>query len=245
MRLDFRILHVKDKLMAVKKTYVVLSSKGGVGKSTLSSLLAFYAAERGASAGLVDLDFTNPSTHIVLGVDPREVRYVEEKGIFPALVGKLRYVTPAAFTRDSPLPLRGENVSRALFELISILRLDGLDYLFIDTPPGMSDEHMDIVYRLGEVVKPVVVTTPSPLSVSSVRKMISLLRESGLREIFLVENMGGGGLADVFKEPGITYLGYVPFYPGFDNCIGSLENVRRCPLRSFFESIVDKLVSEG
>ncbi|WP_157864726.1 P-loop NTPase [Thermogladius calderae] len=243
MRLDYRLVLVKDKLTSLKKTYVVLSSKGGVGKSTLSSLLAFYAAERGIRVGLIDLDFTNPSTHIVLGVDPREVRYVEEKGIIPALVGKLSYVTPATFTRDSPLPLRGESVSRALFELISILRLDGLKYLFIDTPPGMSDEHMDIIYGLGEVVKPVVVTTPSPLSVSSVRKMISLLRESGLREILLVENMGEGGLVDVFKEPGVTYLGYVPFYPGFDNCIGSLENVRNCPLRGFFEKIVDRLVS--
>jgi ATP-binding protein involved in chromosome partitioning len=232
-------------LKGLKKNFVVLSSKGGVGKSTISTLLAFYAAERNLKVGLIDLDFTNPSTHVILGVNPVEITYTEDKGLFPHKVNSLSYITPIAFTKDLPLPLRGDSVSKALLELLSILRLDGLEYLVIDTPPGLGDEHMDLMYKLGDLVKPLVVSTPSILSLGSVKRMIHLLKEANVGEVFLVENMGDGKLVEFARELDVVYLGYIPYYPGFDRCLGSLEGLRKCPIRGFFENILGKITQDA
>ncbi|WP_440059746.1 P-loop NTPase [Thermogladius sp. 4427co] len=226
----------------MKKAFTILSSKGGVGKTVIATLLSYYAAEKGFRIGLLDLDFSNPSTHVVLGVDPAKIEYVEDKGILPYKVNGLSYVTPAVFTRDLPTPLRGDSIVNAIRELLSIVRLDNIEYLMIDTAPGMSDEHLEIIYMLRRFINPIVVTTPSSLSVRSVEKIISILNEAGFRNIMVIENMGSGVLKAWSDQHGLNYLGYIPYEPSFENCIGGIGRIRDCRLRPFFEKILDNIL---
>jgi ATP-binding protein involved in chromosome partitioning len=206
--------------------YAVLSSKGGVGKTTISVLMALAASDAWGSAGLLDLDFVNPSTHVLLGLNPGSIEYREHRGVEPHKLDNLLYFSIVAYTRDQPLALRGKAAQDALWEVLSIVNWGRVRALFIDTPPGVGDEHLEVIYRLKDVVKPIIVSTPSRLSLNSTAKLVKLLREAGYSEIFLFENMGDGGLRGFAEEWGLTYLGYMPFTSRVEECVGEIECLR-------------------
>lgn len=239
---DPRILRALKTLCGIRRVYVVLSSKGGVGKSTISTLLALYASNRGTRSGLLDLDFVNPTTHVILGVRAEDIKYNEEKGITPHRVGLLSYFTIVAYTRDLPLALRGENARNALRELLSIVNWGELELLLIDTPPGISDEHLELIYALRGVLRPLVVTTPSRLAWHSVSKLIEILHSAGYRELYLVENMGSGELHFIAEKLGVKYLGYIPYTRQIENSLGSLDKLLKLDVKVNIEEIITKLL---
>ncbi len=239
---DPRLLRALKTLSGIRHVYVVLSSKGGVGKSTISTLLALYASSRGIRSGLLDLDFVNPSTHIILGLRAEDIKYDEEKGIIPHRVGLLSYFTIVAYTRDLPLALRGENARSALRELLSIVNWGELELLLIDTPPGISDEHLELIYALRSVVKPLVVTTPSRLAWHSILKLIEILHSAGYRELYLVENMGNGELRYLTEKLGVIYLGYLPYTRQIENSIGSLDMLLQLDVKTHIEEMLVRLL---
>lgn len=236
---DPRLHNALRNLSQAGRVYVVLSTKGGVGKTTVAVLLALHASRR-LKAGLMDADLTNPSTHILLGVDPSAVKYREEKGIEPYRINGLRYVTMAAYTGEKPLPLRGREAGEALRELLAIVKWGPLDILLIDTPPGVGDEHLDLLYSLKNIVRPLVVATPSVLSVRSVARLIQLLREAGYGWIGLVENMGSGVLRSEPLLQGADYLGYIPFTPGLEDCLRSRKEA--CVDPALLDTVVSRLL---
>jgi len=236
---DARLHLIRRNLSSVGRVYVVVSTKGGVGKSTVSTLIALHASRRGYRVGLLDVDFANPSTHILLGVDPGEVKYREEKGIEPYILDGLRYVSIVAFTGDNPLPLRGSAAEDALRELLAIVKWGELDLLLIDTPPGISDEHLNLVYLLRDIVKPLVVTTPSTLSLRSITRLITLLREAGYPWIGLIENMGTGLLRG--RIGGVEYLGYIPYVDNLEECMRS-RMTESCVDSRLLDTLVSKLL---
>lgn len=218
---DPRILLARNNLAKIRSVYIVLSIKGGVGKTTISTLLSLHSALKGTKTGLMDLDFVNPSTHILLGIDPRVVRYKEMHGIIPYMIMEnLYYFTITPFTEDRPIALRGESVSNALREVLSIVRWNGVELLIIDTPPGVNDEQLELIYNLRGLsnVKPVLISTPSSMSLNSVVKLVYLLRGAGYSDIYLVENMGSGVLKNKAESLGVKYAGFLPY-------IGNIEDV--------------------
>ena len=158
---DPRTTVISDRLKAITRIIAVSSGKGGVGKSMVATTLALSLARRGCSVGLFDLDFTSPSTHLILGAEKAQPK--EDKGIIPPEVKGLIYMSLIYYSRDRAAPLRGADVSNALIELLSVTQWGKLDYMIIDMPPGIGDAVLDLL-RLVKRIEFLIVTTPSLLA---------------------------------------------------------------------------------
>jgi len=239
---DPRIPKAIKNLESPRSVYLVVSSKGGVGKTTTSTLLALVSSIERHSTGLLDLDFVNPSTHIILGLDPRVIKYEEEKGVKPYMVlDNLYYFTIVPYTMDNPIALRGGDASNALWEILAIVRWNDIENLYIDTPPGIGDEHLDILYRLRRIVKPIVVATPSRLALRSIDRLVDILREMGYGEILFIENMGNGLLRSYAIEKKLIYAGFIPYINEIEESIGSIEKLLKSDLLSYVKTIYKNL----
>ncbi len=186
---DPRLEAVSERLREVGEVIVFASSKGGVGKTLLSVTASLLLSRRGVGVGLLDLDITNPTAHLVLGVDPARVGPVEERGLVPPEVSGVRFMSPTFFTQGRAAPLRGEYVSSAIREVLSITRWVGVDALVVDTPPGMSDELLELLTYAGRF-RAMVVSTPSVLALESAARLSEVL---GSRVEALVLNMCSEG----------------------------------------------------
>jgi ATP-binding protein involved in chromosome partitioning len=188
----------------------------------VSTALALSLSQAGNRVGLFDLDFTGPSTHIILGVPP-DVQPKEEKGLVPASVNGLEYMSLVYFVRDNPAPLRGADVSNALIEILAITQWGQLDFLIIDMPPGIGDPVLDLI-RLVKGIEFLIVTTTSNLAFEVVKKQVALLCDLKMPIIGLVENMKLNTSVDIAEKTGklgLDYLGSIPFDPEIENAIGN------------------------
>jgi ATP-binding protein involved in chromosome partitioning len=219
---DPRISVINQRLSGIKRIVAVSSGKGGVGKSMVATALALLLAKEGCRVGLFDLDFTGPSTHIILGV-PKGVEPKEEKGLVPPTFEGLTYMSLVYFVGDNPAPLRGVDVSNALIELLSVTQWGELDFLVIDMPPGIGDPVLDLV-RLVDRIEFLIITTPSLLAFEVVKKQIALLCELNMPIIGVVENMKNDKVTGVQVETeklGLRYLGAIPYDPQVEATIGN------------------------
>jgi len=222
---DPRISIIEERLKGVNNIIAVSSGKGGVGKSLIASTLALTLARRGYKVGLFDLDFTSPSTHVILGVEGLQPK--EEKGIIPPQVHGLRYMSIVYYSGEYASPLRGADVSNALIELLAITRWNNLDFLIIDMPPGISDATLDII-RLVKRINFLMVTTPSRLAFETVRKLIDLLSELRIPIMGVVENMKmkeSQFIQQQVEDRGITFLGEIPFDTELEEAIGNVNKL--------------------
>ncbi|MEM1696644.1 MAG: P-loop NTPase [Desulfurococcaceae archaeon] len=215
-----------NRLRKLRQVFFVMSSKGGVGKTTISVLLSLASSSMQGLTGLLDLDFVNPSTHVLLGLDINNIEYKEENGVVPAHIDNILYFTIAYYTRGLPTPLHGKALRNILWEVLSIVNWDGVSLLFVDTPPGISDEHLEVLYKLRGVITPVIVTTSSKLSLDSAKNLASLLRESGFARVYLVENMSNCYLKDFTRSIEVQYAGCVPYIPFFEELTGDVNKLR-------------------
>jgi ATP-binding protein involved in chromosome partitioning len=218
---DPRTSIITERLARISRIIAVSSGKGGVGKSMVATTLALTLAHNGCKVGLFDLDFTGPSTHIILGA--QNVQPKEEKGIVPPTVAGLEYMSLVYFVGDNPAPLRGADVSNALIELLAITQWGTLDFLVIDMPPGIGDVILDLV-RLIKRIEFLIVTTPSLLAFETVKKQVALLCELKMPIIGVVENMKmdvSEGVEEETGKLGLKYLGEIPYDPAVEGAIGN------------------------
>lgn len=171
---DPRVSAIQVRLRDVKEIVVFAGSKGGVGKTLISVLTSLSLSRRGFKVGFFDMDITNPTAHLPLGVDTKSVRPTEEKGVVPPEVSGVVFMSPIFFTFDKPAPLRGEYVSSAIRELLSITRWVGVDILVVDMPPGISDEILELLTYIKKF-RAMLVTTPSQMAVKSSVKLAEVL----------------------------------------------------------------------
>ncbi len=189
----------------------------------VATTLALTLARNGCDVGLFDLDFTSPSTHLILGTNLRRAKPKEEKGIIPPAINGLHYMSLVYFVGEHPAPLRGVETSNALIELLTITRWGQLDFLIIDMPPGISDAVLDLV-RLITNIEFLIVTTPSLLAFETVRKQANLLCELKMPIIGVLENMKmdtGNGIQMETEKLGLRYLGEIPYDPQVEVAIGN------------------------
>jgi len=218
---DPRTSVIDERLSRTRRIIAVSSGKGGVGKSMVATTLALTLANEGYRVGLFDLDFTGPSTHIILGAQKTILK--EEKGIVPPTVQGLQYMSLIYFAGENPVPLRGVDVSNALIELLSVTQWGQLDFLVIDMPPGIGDAVLDLV-RLIKRIEFLIVTTPSMLAFETVKKQANLLCELKMPILGLVENMKMDQTNNVWvetKKLRLRYLGAIPFDPQVEEAIGN------------------------
>ncbi|WP_461865454.1 ATP-binding protein [Thermococcus sp.] len=222
--IDPRVKAIEARLEKVKRIIPVVSGKGGVGKSLISTTLALALAEKGYKVGLLDLDFHGASDHVILGFEPKEFPE-EDRGVVPPEIHGIKFMSIVYYSEDRPTPLRGMEISDALIELLAITRWDELDYLIIDMPPGMGDQFLDVLrfLRRGEFL---VVATPSKLAINVVRKLLLLLKEQNLKIFGIVENMKLNeeeNIRILASEFGTPYLTGIPLYRDLDEKLGSVE----------------------
>lgn len=219
---DPRTSVINERLKRIRQIVAVSSGKGGVGKSMVATTLALSLAKEGYQVGLFDLDFTGPSTHIILGV-PKTLQPKEEKGIVPPTFQYLTYMSIVYYVGDNPAPMRGADVSNALIELLSVTQWGQLDFLIIDMPPGIGDAVLDLA-RLVDRIQFLIITTPSLLAFDVVKKQLALLCELKLPIIGVVENMKidkTNTIAEQTLNLGLKYLGFIPFDREVEATIGN------------------------
>jgi ATP-binding protein involved in chromosome partitioning len=234
---DPRASVINERLKGIGRIIAVSSGKGGVGKSLVATALALTLARRGCKVGLFDLDFTSPSTHLIMGV--KDVQPKEEKGIVPPLVKGLAYMTLVYYSGDQVTPLRGEDVSNALIELLSVTQWSELDFLVIDMPPGISDAVLDLI-RLVKNIEFLIVTTPSLLAFETVKKQVTLLRDLKVPIIGIVENMKMNRAKNIerkTKKLGLKFLAEIPYDPKVEEAIGDEKKLLNTALAQKIKEI--------
>ncbi len=239
--LDPREAIIGKRLEKVKSIIAVSSGKGGVGKSLVASILALTLARKNFKVGLFDLDFTSPSTHLILGV--KDAKPKEEKGIIPAQIHGLKYISIIAYLKEKALPLRGADISNALIELFATTIWGNLGFLIIDMPPGISDATLDLI-RLVKDVKFLVVTTPSPLAFETVKKLLGLLAELKVPVLGVVENMkikGSNFVSQKVTGAGFHFLGELPFDQKVEESLGDVDALLKTDFAKKLAGIVSKV----
>ncbi len=235
--IDPREEAVSEKINSIKHIIPVLSSKGGVGKSLISTGVALSLAKRNLPVGLMDLDFWGASDHIILGVETTDFPE-EDKGILPVKVCGLNFMSVAFYTREKPLPMRGSEYTDALLELMAVTRWENVDYLVIDMPPGLGDPFLNLIkfFRKGEFL---IVSTPSPLSLVALENTLSVLREQGINIVGVIENMAPEPtIKSLVEKHDVRYLGNIPVYSEIDSWIGDCRRFSESPFVCRIDGII-------
>lgn len=197
----------------VENKIMVLSGKGGVGKSSVAAGLALGLAERGYRVGVMDVDFHGPSIPVIFGLTGERVTG-DEDGIFPITVGgDLKLISIGLFMEDndSAVIWRGPLKMTAIRQFMQDIHWGELDYLVIDSPPGTGDEPLSVAQLIPDAWG-LVVTTPQELAMADVRKSIVFCRRIGMRMLGVVENMSGmvcphcGERTDIFGRGGAAKM---------------------------------------
>jgi ATP-binding protein involved in chromosome partitioning len=218
-------------LARVKHSYVVLSGKGGVGKSTVAVGLAVAAASSGRRTGLLDSDLHGPSASKMLGLGSHRCSVTDTGALEPAslLDGNLKVMSMQFLLSESDTAViwRGPLKHKMISQLLQETAWEELDCLIADSPPGTGDEPLSVV----QTARPdgaVVVTTPQEVSSFDVRKSLAFCRSLELPVVGIVENMAGftcpecGKTTDIYgrgggkrlsEEAGVPLLGSIPIDP--------------------------------
>ncbi|KAG9395408.1 ATPase MipZ/NubP2/Cfd1 [Carpediemonas membranifera] len=223
---------VQERMKNVKHTILVLSGKGGVGKSTCALQLATSLSLLGMKVGLLDTDVCGPSLPTMTGKTNCDVIQSAD-GWSPVPVTDNLSVMSIGFllpNQDDPVVWRGPRKTGMITQFLTLTNFGQLDYLIIDTPPGTSDEHLAIVQSL-TAARPdgcVLVSTPQDVATLDVRKEISFARKMNITTLGFIENMSGfacpdcshvthifgkGGGEALAREAAIPFLGHVPLDP--------------------------------
>jgi ATP-binding protein involved in chromosome partitioning len=217
---DPRLSVIDRRLSGIKRIIAVTGGKGGIGKSLTSSLLALTLSRMGYRVGLLDLDLSAPSTHVILGIDG--VYPKEEYGIIPPEVHGISFMSIIYFTGNEPAPLRGEDITNAMLELLAITQWGSLDFLIVDMPPGIGDASMDVIRWLKRA-EFLVMTTASKVALETVKKVIKMLEELHKPVIGVVENMKmreSFAVRDALNEFNVLLLGAIEFDMNLEDAIG-------------------------
>ena len=230
MEKEFDELKIAKNLERIKYKLIVLSGKGGVGKSTVSTNLAYALSEKGYNVGLLDSDLHGPSIPKMLGVED-ERPLPSDKGINPVIVNPHLKVMSTGFIlpeKDAPVIWRGPLKMAAIKQFIGEVNWGDLDFLIVDLPPGTGDEPLSVSQLIPDSDGAIIVTTPQDVALVSVRKSINFVKKMNMPVVGIIENMSGFRCPhcdkeiDIFKTGGglkaskdfqISFLGKVPIDP--------------------------------
>jgi ATP-binding protein involved in chromosome partitioning len=239
--MDPRLAVIEERLARVGRIVAVTGGKGGIGKSVISSTLALTLGES-ARVGLLDLDLTSPCDHLILGVNGE---FPEEKaGIVPPVIHGVHFMSVSYFSGSHPAPLRGQDFSNALIELLAITQWGELDVLVVDMPPGIADAALDAV-RLLRRAEHLVVATGSRIVVETVQRTLVLLKQIDAPVVGLVENMRrseGELVRALARDNGVPYLGAVPFDPAVEEATGDPDRLAATEVAGALRGLSQRLL---
>ena len=243
--------------------FLVLSGKGGVGKSSIAVNLAVWLSMQGKSVGLLDIDIHGPSIPKLLNLESRKVQ-AEGNKIKPVLYSDTLKIMSIGFLlqkQSDALIWRGPMKHNVIKQFVTDVSWGDLDYLIVDCPPGTGDEPLSIVQLLGTADGAVIVTTPQQLAVLDVKKCITFCRQLNLPVLGVLENMSGfvcpkcGEKTDVFKSGGgeimakqmaVPFLGRIPIDPQIVQACDAgkpyISHYSQTPTANAFKRILTKIL---
>ncbi len=255
----------KDNTPAQKRrTIMVMSGKGGVGKSTVAVNLALSLSAKGFRVGLVDVDIHGPSIPTMLNLHDVTVMNAAD-GIQPVILGDMYNLEVMSIgfllhKPDDPVVWRGPLKNSLIEQFLNDVAWGPLDYLIIDCPPGTGDEPLSVAQQLKEHAEAVLVTTPQSVATVDVSRSINFCRQMKMPVIGLVENMSGfvcphcHTVTDIFRTGGgkklaetyaITFLGSIPIDPSFgisgDAGLPYVQRFSESPIAETYRTIADTL----
>ncbi len=214
------------------KKIMVLSGKGGVGKSTVAVNLAVALSELYAdkNIGLMDADLHGPNVPKMLGIEDAKLMVENEKIIPHQYLPNLYVVSMAFFlpAKDAPLIWRGPLKIKMIKQMVNDVIWNNPAYMVVDLPPGTGDEPLSVSQEFGDVDLAVVVSTPQEVALLDARRTVGFARQLNVKKIAVVENMsylkcphcgekiymyGEGGAKRMAEEMGVKFLGGVPMEP--------------------------------
>jgi len=247
----------------MKHKIMVLSGKGGVGKSSVAVNLALYLALEGHSVGLLDIDFHGPSVPTMLGFQNTGV-VTDGEDILPLEMGTLKIMSMGLLLqgKKDAVIWRGPMKAGVIKQLFENVRWGDLDYMIMDFPPGTGDEALSACQLVEGADGGIVVTTPQEVSLSDCRRCVSFCRKLDLPVLGVIENMSGfvcpncGTVVDVFssgggekmaQEEGVPFLGKIPLDPNIVKACDEgkvlLRNFAGTPGAKAFEEVAERIIA--
>jgi ATP-binding protein involved in chromosome partitioning len=218
---DFRRGMIGKRLKGVKKLLLVMSGKGGVGKSVVSATLAAILSSSGFKVGLMDADIYGPSSALLF--DAREPPDEGPEGLIPPEKSGVKIMSVDLFAPGRPVPLTGSASQQVLLELLALTDWGELDCLVVDMPPATADIMMSLTSLGKQEVAAVVVTMPDKLSTTVAHRVLEILKSGRIQTVGILGNMlrtSGPGfshsseLRKLAKEFNTRLLGLLPYDAG-------------------------------
>jgi Mrp family chromosome partitioning ATPase len=236
---------VEKRLSKIGHIILVLSGKGGVGKSSIATQLALSLTSFGKKVGLLDVDLCGPSIPTMLGLKNKQIHQATD-GWVPVFADEKQRLSVMSIgfllqNEDDPVVWRGPKKTAMIKQFFTDVQWGEIDYLVIDTPPGTSDEHISLaeILRDYRVDGSILVTSPQMVAVADVRKELNFCRKVNINILGVIENMSGfvcpycsecsnlfskGGGEALASEFGVPFLARIPIDPQLTMALEKGEN---------------------
>jgi ATP-binding protein involved in chromosome partitioning len=251
----------RQSLTRIKQKFIIMSGKGGVGKTSVSVNLAIALAAMGHQVGLMDVDLHGPDIPHMLGISGMLKADDTRKMVPIAYSDHLKIISMESLmpNRDEAVIWRGPVKHGAIRQFIGDVSWGDLDYLIIDCPPGTGDEPLTVAQLIPDA-KAVIVTTPQEVALADIRKSISFCQNVRMEIFGIIENMSGftcphchkvvdlfgeGGGEKTAQDYGIPFLGKIAFDPEMvrcsDNGMAFQQEFTQSPITASFKKIAEKM----
>jgi len=253
---------LKERMSRINQKFIVISGKGGVGKSTVAVNLAYSLAAKGSKVGLLDVDIHGPNIAKMLGIEDKRLigsdLWIEPMEVLP----NLKAVSLALLLddRDQPIIWRGPLKMITIKQFLADVNWGELDYLIIDSPPGTGDEPLSVCQLIPDLNGAIIVTTPQDVAVLDARKSVLFAKELKVPVVGIIENMSGfvcphcgkeinlfgmGGGEKAAFDLKVPFLGRIPLEPEMvksgDSGKPFLSVIKVSPAAKVFDNIVNKI----
>lgn len=221
--LEQRKKTIQEKMLKIKNKIIVMSGKGGVGKTTVSVNLGYGLAKKGYKVGILDADLHGPNVPIMFGKEGIKLSKLEK----PLKINDNLKITSLSFfvPDENPIIWRGPQKLGAIQEMLLYVEWGEIDFLIVDLPPGTGDETLTIAQDIGKDARTIIVTTPQKVALLDSRRGVKFSKLLNLQPLGIIENMSGfvcpdcNQVVDIFKKGGAeemavetktTFLGAIP-----------------------------------
>jgi ATP-binding protein involved in chromosome partitioning len=254
---------IEKKIGNIDNILIVLSGKGGVGKSTVAANLTLSLSLQGFRTGILDVDIHGPSIPKLLGIDGQRMGTQNDELLPIECYANVNVVSMALLLQNTEQAViwRGPMKANVIREFVQHVAWGKLDYLIVDCPPGTGDEPLSVAQILGNKARAVIVTTPQEVAVIDVEKCITFCNQLGLPVVGIIENMSGyvcshcGTETDIFSHGGgeklaqkfsVPFLGKIPIEPEIaksgDEGKPYIHFYEKTATAKRFDDIVNKIV---